>query len=501
VNSVLITSALCGAQILAATALFAASASAPPPIGQFDQQTDIGAVQIPGSAVYNAALQEYLVQSSGTNMWVDHDEFHFLWKRVRGDFIVQTMAEFIGQGVEPHRKLGVIVRASLDPRSPHINACRHGDGLTSLQFRRTVGAATEEKRFEINGPDVIQLARKGGVYTMSVAHFGETFVSQSIGDVAQGDEVYVGLYVCAHNNSVSEKAVFRNVRLIRPAKDGFIPYRDYIGSDLELLDIATGRRQVVHHTDDSLQAPNWTPDGRTLVLNHNGRMLSFDLATRQSRPIDTGAQTGCNNDHALSFDGHTLGISSGQPSMVYVLPVGGGVPRLATPTGPSYLHGWSPDGRYLTYAGQRNGDIDVYRIPVAGGAEERLTTAKGLDDGPEYTADGRFIYFNSERTGRMQVWRMKADGSEQEQVTTDDNNNWFPHVAPDGQSIVFISYGPEIAPGSHPFYQPVYLRRLPMTGGKPTVIAYVYGGQGSMNVNSWSPDSKSIAFVSNSDQL
>jgi Tol biopolymer transport system component len=289
--------------------------------------------------------------------------------------------------------------------------------------------------------------------------------------------------------------------LIRPAKDGFIPYRDYIGSDLELLDVATGRRQIVHHTDDSLQAPNWTPDGRTLVLNHNGRMLSFDLATRQPWPIDTGAQTGCNNDHALSFDGHTLGISSGQPSMVYVLPVGGGVPRLATPTGPSYLHGWSPDGRYLTYAGQRNGDIDVYRIPVAGGAEERLTTAKGLDDGPEYTADGRFIYFNSERTGRMQVWRMKADGSEQEQVTTDDNNNWFPHVAPDGQSIVFISYGPEIAPGSHPFYQPVYLRRLPMTGGKPTVIAYVYGGQGSMNVNSWSPDSKSIAFVSNSDQL
>jgi hypothetical protein len=202
---------LCGAQILAATALFAASASAPPPIGQFDQQTDIGAVQIPGSAVYNAALQEYLVQSSGTNMWVDHDEFHFLWKRVRGDFIVQTIAEFIGQGVEPHRKLGVIVRASLDPRSPHINACRHGDGLTSLQFRRTEGAATEEKRFEINGPDVIELARKGGVTTMSVAHFGETFVSLSIGDVALGDEVYVGLYVCAHNNSVSEKAVFRNV--------------------------------------------------------------------------------------------------------------------------------------------------------------------------------------------------------------------------------------------------------------------------------------------------
>src|SRR5208283_4081543 len=170
-NPVLFSSTLCGTQIIATAALFAASGGAPSPLGQFDEQADIGAVQIPGSASYAAAKQEYVIQSSGTNMWVDHDEFHFVWKRVKGDFIVQTTVEFIGPGVEAHRKLGVIVRASLDPRSPHINACRHGDGLTSLQFRRSEGAPTEEKRFEINGPDFIQLARHGGVYTMSVARF------------------------------------------------------------------------------------------------------------------------------------------------------------------------------------------------------------------------------------------------------------------------------------------------------------------------------------------
>ena len=482
-----------------AVPLSSAGETAPISVGQFDQQCDIGAVQIPGSAVYDGVQQEYLVQSSGTNMWGNADEFHFVWKRVRGDFIVQTMAEFVGEGAESHRKLGVIVRASLDPRSPHINACRHGDGLTSLQFRRGEGGTTEEKRLEIRGPDIIQLARKDGVYTMSVAHFGEMLVSQSISDVVLGDEVYVGLYVCSHNNGVSEKAVFRNVRLIRPAKEGFVPYRDYLGSDIEVLDVATGRRKTVYRTADSVQAPNWTPDGRALVLNGNGRMLRFYLDQGQPTVIDTGAQTACNNDHALSFDGQMLGISSGAPSLVYVLSLVGGVPRLVTPTGASFLHGWSPDGRYLVYAGQRNGEIDIYRIPVAGGAEERLTTAKGLDDGPEYTPDGKFIYFNSERSGRMQIWRMQADGSEQEQVTNDDNNNWFPHVAPDGKSIAFLTYGPEIAADAHPFYQQVCLRRLTIGGGKPTVIAYVYGGQGSMNVNSWSPDGKALAFVSNSD--
>jgi Tol biopolymer transport system component len=165
------------------------------------------------------------------------------------------------------------------------------------------------------------------------------------------------------------------------------------------------------------------------------------------------------------------------------------------------LHGWSPDGKSLIYTGIRNGEADIYRIAAKGGAETRLTDAKGLDDGSEYTPDGRMIYFNSERSGRMQIWRMKVDGSQQEQVTNDEFNNWFPHVSPDGKSLVFLSYGAEVAPGDHPFYQHVYLRKMPLAGGTPSVIAYVYGGQGSINVNSWAPDNRTIAFVSNSDRL
>ena len=166
-------------------------------------------------------------------------------------------------------------------------------------------------------------------------------------------------------------------------------------------------------------------------------------------------------------------------------------------TGPSYLHGFSPDGRWLVYTGQRNGNLDVYKIPVDGGDEVRLTDAPGLDDGAEFTPDGAKIYFNSSRSGRMQIWRMRPDGSDPEQVTDDQFNNWFPHISPDGQWIVFLSFAPDVAADDHPFYKHVYLRLMPVGGGEPRVIAYVYGGQGTINVPSWSPDSKRVAFVSN----
>jgi Tol biopolymer transport system component len=176
--------------------------------------------------------------------------------------------------------------------------------------------------------------------------------------------------------------------------------------------------------------------------------------------------------------------------------VKGGVPVRVTSRGPSYWHGWSPDGKWLTYCAERNGNYDVYIIPASGGEEIRLTTAEGLDDGPEYSPDGKYIYFNSVRSGTMQIWRMKPDGTDQEQVTNDTFNNWFAHPSPDGKSLVFISYFPEVPAGSHPRNQRVMLRRMAVSGGPVETVAVLYGGQGTLNVPSWSPDSRKIAFVS-----
>jgi len=491
--------------VLLSTFTIPTSQSQKQSIGIFDDQSDVGQVKNPGDVKYDSTNQEYSISGSGTNMWLGADEFHFVWKRMKGNFILSSLAKFVGKGVDPHRKIGWIVRKSLDTDSPHVTAVIHGDGRTSLQFRLTAGAITEEKIFSINGADQLQLERKGDTYTASMARFGDPFSSEQITDLSLGDEVYVGLFVCSHNKDVIEKAIFSNVRITVPARDDFAPYRDYIGSDLEILDVTKGSRRTIYHVADSLQAPNWTLDGKALIFNRNGRLYRFDLQKGTPVELNTAFAIRNNNDHVLSFDGKMLAIShhvaeEQNQSNVFTLPVQGGTPKRVTTRGPSYLHSWSPDGKFLIFTGGRNGEFDIYTIPVNGGEEVNLSRSPGLDDGPEYTPDGKYIYFNSTRSGLMQLWRMKPDGSEQERVTNDEFNNWFPHISPDGKWIVFLSFLKDVRPEDHPFYKHVYIRLMPSSGGPAKVIAYLYGGQGTINVPSWSPDSKRVAFVSNTDQ-
>ena len=487
-------------------ALSGALAGAQSAIGIFDSQTDVGRTRHPGSASYEPDRQQYLISGSGQNMWGGRDDFHFVWKRMTGNFILSTRARFVGKGVEGHRKIGWTIRPSLDSSAPHVTAALHGDGLMSLQFRRTAGATTEENKSLDSLPNadaVIQLERRDGTYIMSVARFGDTLTSQELTGLSLPDTVYVGLFVCAHNDTVVERGAFSNVRITAPAGKDLVPYRDYLGSNLEILDVASGNATIVHQYRGSFQAPNWTRDGKALIYAQEGRLYRFDLVSRTAEAINTGFATRNNNDHVLSFDGRMMAISNHAPedsgaSIVYTVPITGGTPKRITAKGPSYLHGWSPDGRWLVYVGQRNGDFDIYRISANGGDETRLTTARGLDDGPEYTPNGKYIYFNSARTGRMQIWRMRPDGSAQEQITNDGFNNWFPHISPDGKWIVYISFPPEVPADDHPFYKHVMLRLMPINGGRSRVIAYLYGGQGTINVPSWSPDGKRLAFVSNS---
>jgi TolB protein len=437
---------LAGVVAALGAALATPVASAQSAVGYFEGAGDVGAPALAGSTTYDARAQVYTIVGGGTNMWANRDEFQFAWRKMTGDFIVRTHAAFVGAGVDPHRKVGWIVRKSLDADSAYVDAAVHGDGLTSLQFRKTAGAVTEQVESTLKAPDVIQLERRGATYTMSVARFGEPFTVTATSAVNLGDDVYVGLFVCSHNPKVRETAVFSNVRIVVPPKAGWTPYRDYIGSNLEIMTVATGARTVLHTSPISLQAPNWTTDGKELIYNSTGKLFRLDLATRTVTEMNTGFATRNNNDHVLSFDGTMMGISHHSAddngrSVIYTLPSTGGTPKRITANSPSYFHSWSPDSKWLIYTGQRNNALDIYKISADGGDEIRLTTADGVDDGSEYTPDGQWIYFNSTRTGRMQIWKMKPDGSGQSQVTNDEFNNWFPHIAPDGKSMVVISYG------------------------------------------------------------
>ncbi len=473
-------------------------------VGVFDGHGDVGTDVKPGSATFDTKTQQYEVSGAGYNIWADHDEFHFLWKKMKGDFLVYSRGEFIGTEPKNHRKFGWMARTSLDGNSAHVNTVVHGDGLTSLQFRRTAGAKTEEIRSKLTFADVIQLERKGNTYTMRVAKFGEPFLTEQITDLDLGEEVYVGVFVGSHDKEVIEKAIFKDVRVTIPQRPTENPNQMTLASNLEILNVATGSREIIYTAPNSIQAPNWTSDGKTLIYNGGGLIYTFDLVKREQQVLNTGDIKNNNNDHVISFNNKLLGLSSGVKelggSIIYTVPLKGGTPKQITPKGPSYLHGWSPNGKDLVFCGSRDGKYDIYKVPSKGGNEIRLTDAEGLDDGPEYSPDGKYIYFNSNRTGTMQIWRMKPNGKNQEAVTTGEFHDWFAHISPDGKWIAFISFLKEEVPaGSHPPYKHVYLRLMPVSGGQPKVIAYLYGGQGSINTPSWSPDSKKIAFVSNTE--
>lgn len=429
-------------------------------------------------------------------MWFTNDAFQFVWKKVSGDVTLAADISFMGAGGDPHRKACLMVRQNLEADSAYADAALHGDGLTSLQYRAAGGERTFEIQSAVSTPRRLRIEKRGRYVSMSNAGEGEELhPAGGSFRLELADPFYVGLAVCAHNNGALEKAVFTKVDLRAGAVNSGRPK---LVSTLETVPLASKDRRVVYTTTNRIEAPNWSRDGALLIFNGGGRLYRVPVAGGVPEVIDTGFATRCNNDHGLSPDGLLLVISDqsqgDHQSRIYTLPVRGGTPALLTKTGPSYWHGWSPDGRTLAYCAERNGEFDIYTMPSAGGGETRLTTAKGLDDGPDYTADGQWIYFNSDRAGSMQVWRMRADGSGQEQVTTDDFNNWFPHPSPDGKWLVFLSYEKEVK--GHPENKDVTLRVMPLGGGKIEVLAKLFGGQGTINVPSWSPDSRRIAFVS-----
>lgn len=435
---------------------------------------DLGLPATPGAThCEGAALRHSLVA---------HGEVaHLACRALSGDFIVS--ARLVSAGPAAGLRLGWTARTGLQAEADHVSAA--------------FDAA------ELAPHDTIELARRGDTWTVSLARSGQALHVRGQEVRALGPDLFVGLFV------VGGTATFDNVRVVRPLPraPGLYQQRP-ICSRLELLDVDTGVRTLIHEDHQLFEAPNWSRDGRFLVINQAGRLQRVDLVDRWISPIDTGIEVRNNNDHVLSFDGRQIAISSHDPgdgqSRIHVLPIDGGRPRRVTRQGPSYLHGWSPDGAHLVYTAQRPGNeaYDIYRIDLDGRNELRLTHTPRLDDGPEYAPDGASIWFCSARDGHMQIWQMGPQGEDPRVRTADGHDDWFPHVSPDGSRVIFLSYLPgEVDPQDHPGGRQVALRTIPAAGDgpvTPTVVAHLHGGQGSLNVHSWSPDGRRVAFVSHS---
>lgn len=287
--------------------------------------------------------------------------------------------------------------------------------------------------------------------------------------------------------------------------NGLGQIRERTVSYLNTLDVETGEVRTLCRFDRVIEAPNWLKGQERIVFNSEGHLYAFDLNTGAETLIDTGMCDNCNNDHVISPDERLIAVSHSPKetpwaSRVYVLPMEGGESELVTPNAPSYLHGWSPDGADFAYCAFREHDgqmeVDIFTIPAEGGEEVRLTHG-GFNDGPEYSPDGRHIWFNSTRTGLMQIWRMGRDGSGQMQMTFQERNNWFAHVSPDGSKVAYLSYRKgDLEAHEHLPNMQVELWVMDSDGSNPRRMISLFGGQGSINVNSWAGDSRHLAFVS-----
>ncbi|MEM7513141.1 MAG: hypothetical protein AAF388_19590 [Bacteroidota bacterium] len=490
------------------------------PTDYLSDKADIGTYEKAGNSSYDAEEQLYHLESPISPEYGEH----FVYRKVSGNFLFTADLTWEGE-VPGNSQLGLMMVNSLENSTSSFSKFKdtlshkfvypypihfYLDSVNHAELQISSGWHSEINGSPVRRYRTFQLERLGDQIIFRAAGVGEPMQEIFSKEMSElEEEVFIGLFIKSSDDEKAIKAKAWNVRIDQPVQKGYDAYEEgFLASRLETLNVFTGERKIIHEHRGKLEAPNWMPDGEKLLYNQDGHIYTISLEGGEPQQLDTGLADRNNNDHGISFDGKVLAISHHRENMpaggstVYVLALEGGEPKLVTEHTPSYWHGWSPDNEFVIYVAKREGDerYNIFRKSIHGGEEEQLTDiAEGEHvDGCEYDPAGEYIYYNGSHSGSMQIWRMKPDGSAGEQLTFEETNNWFPHISPDGKWMVYLAYPADIPLNAHPFYQRVSLKLMPLDGGAPRTIAYLYGGQGTINVPSWSPDSKHVAFVSNS---
>jgi dipeptidyl aminopeptidase/acylaminoacyl peptidase len=473
-------------------------------LGIFQGQSDVGSVSPPGTAAYDPHIDTYTLMSAGANTWYHVDGFHYLWKKVSGDWTLTADVAFPPRAYahepNPHRKGILMFRQTLDAGAAYAALSVHGSGMPALQYRRERGANTEDIELNIDLPKTIRIEKRGDIFTVFLSAGGEPL--HQVGASTRlhlKSPFYVGLGALSHNVDTTDQVQFSHVALQRPsaAKNA----RPVLYSTLQTIQIEDQYRRatVIRSVPKVMQSVNWLPDGKSLYVHEDGHLERIDYldppAGAPPQPIAVGKLVDCSGNYGVSPDGRWLAVSCAEKPeggyQVFVLPAGGGdtVRRLTDGAQSSFFHAWSPDSRIVAFTRGSASKADIFTIPASGGEESRLTRDT-VNDGPDFSPDGQFIYFDSSRSGSTQIWRMRPDGSHPEQITDDDGQNSSPHISPDGKNLAFLSQpgnaGSRVGNAA--------LKIMAFSDGLIHTLAVFQGDRGSLAMYSWG-DVNHLAFI------
>lgn len=474
-------------------------------VGIFQGQSDVGSVTPPGTALFDSGSGTYTLTSAGANTWYHVDGFHYLWKKVSGDFSLTADVAFPPAAYDhepnPHRKGILMFRQTLDAGAAYAALDVHGSGMTALQYRRERGADTEDIELNISQPKTVRIDKRGDVFTVYLSGGGEPLhqVGASV-SLRLAGTYYVGLGAVSHDVDTTDKVRFSHIELQRPGAAQHS--RPILYSTLRTLQTEDQfrRAMVIRSVPAFMESVNWLPDGKSLYVREDGQLERVALldppAGAAPQSITVGALVDCSGNYGISPDGRWLAVSCAEPGQadhqIYVLPAGGGDAgrKLTQATQPSFFHAWSADSRIIAFTRGSASKADIFTIAAAGGAESRLTRDT-VNDGPDFSPDGQFIYFDSARSGTTQIWRMRPDGSQPEQITDDGNRNSSPHVSPDGRQLAFLS---QQGNGTSRLGDAA-LKIMAFNDGLIRTLANFQGDRGSFAMYSWG-DVNHLAFVS-----